>query len=193
MDIHNLAEALFGEEEPAVVGIVHEEVLGQYCRAGRPLEQIQVRVPVSFSVFPVSPDGEPASDEPAGGIPEVLRIFIGLRLSRGCVYLPSGGGTGHRGGVHMDGDKQHLGYGVHRGDAVGPSHPLGEGRVGLLGYEFHAADACSHESAVDRIHDFPGVFPLQELGAVRPYRRPLAHCLLPVSVVKDYQLHYHFL
>ena len=75
MDIHNLAEALFGEEKPAVIGIVHKEVLGQYCRTGRPLEQIQVRVPVSFSVFPVSPDGEPASDEPAGGIPEVLCIF----------------------------------------------------------------------------------------------------------------------
>ena len=130
---------LFGQQEAAVVAVVHKEVLGEDGGAYGVAEDREVAVPVRVAVGVVAAHAEQAGESFFGFFPEQGGIHVADGLSLAGVGFPAPGFS-VGGGVHVEREQQAVFGTGGRGNAVDSQAAFPERDVEVLGHNaLHAS------------------------------------------------------
>ena len=171
-----------GGEEEVEVGLgVHEEVLGEDGGAAGVLEDVEGALEVGVGVGVVHAEAF-AGEVELGGVVEARGQVVGRRLARRGVGAPARGvvpavPAARR--VHVDRHQDHIPRAEPVAEPVRPQHPLRQRHIPVLRHQQLRVQPIGLEPCHDTPRQHTIILPFQE----PPVRTPLAHRLLPVTIV----------
>lgn len=191
MQVDDGLAARGGKEEGAVFLVVHEEVLGEDCRAERVLEDVERLLEVRITVGIVHAELV-AGEVILGGDVKEAGDVVGFRVAGEGVGAPAAGIHplhAIAGCVYVDGDEDGVGYAVGGGNPVDAVHAFLQGDVFGLCDDELCVVATGNEALDNGSGDFAVVAPFHK-GAVG---RGFTFGVDAVAGVKEYFLHHNCL
>lgn len=167
MQVDDGLAALGGEQEPAILLVVHEQILGQNRRAKRVLQHIERRLDIRVAVGIVRTDllsGQVLLRSQVQTVGNVVRLRVpGESIGAPAAGIhPLGAVTGR---IDVDREKQGVGYAVLAGNPVDTVHTLLQGDILQLGDNDFSIVPPENEPLGDGVGDLAVVAPLHQ-GAV---------------------------
>ena len=191
MQVYDGLATFGGEKEGAVFLVVHEEILGEDCRAERVLEDVERLLEVRITVGVVHAELV-AGEVILGGDVEEAGDVVGFRVAGEGVGAPAAGVHPFHavaGCVDVDGDEDGVGYAVGGGNPVDAVHAFLQGDIFGLSDDELCVVAPGDEALDDSSGNFAVVAPFHE-GAVG---RGFTFGVDAMSGIEEYFLHHNSL